>query len=163
VAEGGRPGGGGSDPPAHLQDAADQAQVDPVDGLADTAKDQAGGRGVVGDHVGQGEGVAGVAGVEDVDGRGHGGGGGQHLGRPDPPPGQLRPQQERDLGLDPGLDELAGVQRLAHVEQHGVGQLAVQRLGHAHLGLLGPAGQAELNLTAAPAAVSSRTPASWTA
>src|SRR4029453_13010164 len=44
VAEGGPPGGRAPPPPADLQHAADQAQVDPVDGPADAAEGEAGGR-----------------------------------------------------------------------------------------------------------------------
>jgi 5,5'-dehydrodivanillate O-demethylase oxygenase subunit len=59
-------------------------------------------------------------------------------------PGQVRPQQEGDLGLAPWLDERRAGQRLADVDGHVTGEPAVERLVHLHLPLLGDAGQPQL-------------------
>ena len=129
------------------------------------ADDEPARRGVVGDHVGHREAVVAVAGVEHLDADRDARGRREHVGRGDVRPGEVAAEHEHDLGLAPRLDQRGRVERLAEVERVRAFEEAVDRAGHAHLRLLGPAGDPQLpaderarGRRAAPAARRSRWP-----
>ena len=66
------------------------------------------------------------------------------VGRGDVRPREVAAEHEHDLGLAAGLDQRGRVERRAEVEGVGALEEAVDRAVHAHLRLLGPAGDAQL-------------------
>ena len=144
IAETGRPGADRDFVAAHLHHHAAQAQLEAVELLRARAEHVEAGGGVVGDRVENADLPVGDARIDDLDRRQGEFDRAQNVGDGQALVVEVAPDDEGDLGLDLGLDQLVGGHVPPVRNRHVVEQHAVVGLADAELALHGERGEADL-------------------